>query len=255
MAEGYEEGSTTLYKEISLADFVLSADPIGLLGSVHSLKCTKESSMFLKHPFTTDEVKNCFEDIKVLGKREIRLILKWREKMKEFLREAEKLEQFAAGNKHEADQSEKEEEEEEDMDERIEELRRTELSDSKRLMSPIIHTWCTLCTGICTHCLQVYIHIVYRYMYTLSTGICTHCLQVYVHIVYRYMYTLSTGIYTHCVQVYVHIVYRYMYTLSTGIYTHCLQVYVHIVYRYIFGLRCVITSQMQCFVYTYILGK
>ena len=36
---------------------------------------------FLEHPDTDDEIKACFEDLKVLGKADFKQLLKWRFKM------------------------------------------------------------------------------------------------------------------------------------------------------------------------------
>jgi len=43
--------------------------------------------LFLKHPDTSEEIHHCCEDIKVLGRRELKLLVTWRNKMKAFLSE------------------------------------------------------------------------------------------------------------------------------------------------------------------------
>jgi hypothetical protein len=39
----------------------------------------------LKHPLTTDEIKNCCEDLKVLGKKDFKTLLKYRAAIREDL--------------------------------------------------------------------------------------------------------------------------------------------------------------------------
>jgi len=45
--------------------------------------------LFLKHPDTSEEGYYCCEDIRVLGRRELKLLVTWRNKMKAFLNEVD----------------------------------------------------------------------------------------------------------------------------------------------------------------------
>ncbi|CAG8447215.1 11599_t:CDS:10, partial [Scutellospora calospora] len=82
--EGYEDGNYTLYKEISVLDFINSDDPVKTLGDVNKLKFdTEKARELLNHEFTTEEIKLCCDDLKVLGKREFKNLLKWRNHVKE----------------------------------------------------------------------------------------------------------------------------------------------------------------------------
>ncbi|KAF0360969.1 FtsJ-domain-containing protein [Gigaspora margarita] len=82
--EGYEDGNYTLYKEISVLDFINSDDPIQTLGDVNKLKFdTEEAKELLNHESTTEEIKLCCDDLKVLGKKEFKNLLKWRNILKE----------------------------------------------------------------------------------------------------------------------------------------------------------------------------
>jgi AdoMet-dependent rRNA methyltransferase SPB1 len=85
-AEGYTLDNPMVYKDCSAAEFVLSDNHMVLLGSARSLKFDKESEVFERHPSTSDEVKECCKDVQVLGKRELRLLLSWRRKMRDFMK-------------------------------------------------------------------------------------------------------------------------------------------------------------------------
>ena len=43
------------------------------------------SDVFARHPLTTDDIRASCEDVKVLGPRELKQLVKWREKLRKFL--------------------------------------------------------------------------------------------------------------------------------------------------------------------------
>ncbi|KAI8625362.1 rRNA methyltransferase [Xylariaceae sp. FL1651] len=80
---GYEEGDYTLYKEVLASDFVESVDPIAILANTNRLIFeTSSPSLSLaalnKMPETTLEIRQYCADLKVLGRREFKILLKWR---------------------------------------------------------------------------------------------------------------------------------------------------------------------------------
>ncbi|KAI9045180.1 rRNA methyltransferase spb1 [Aspergillus affinis] len=87
--EGYEEGDYTQYKEIPITDFVNTTDPIAILGTVNKLSFSEPPggdiglATINRLEETTDEIKVCCEDLKVLGKKEFRNLLRWRLKVRE----------------------------------------------------------------------------------------------------------------------------------------------------------------------------
>ncbi|KAL2821593.1 AdoMet-dependent rRNA methyltransferase spb1 [Aspergillus granulosus] len=87
--EGYEEGDWTQFKEVPVTEFINTTDPIAILGSVNKLSFQAPPGGDLalatldRLPETTDEIRNCCEDLKVLGKKEFRNLLKWRLKVRE----------------------------------------------------------------------------------------------------------------------------------------------------------------------------
>lgn len=79
--EGYEEGDYTQHHECSVMELIKSNDPIQILGSYNTLVLDKKDPELkpVRHlEQTTDELLECFKDLKVLGRREFRMILKWR---------------------------------------------------------------------------------------------------------------------------------------------------------------------------------
>lgn len=87
--EGYEEGDYTQHKKVSVSDFIHTTDPIAILGSVNELSFTQGPNGDLalaalqRLPETTDEIRTCCSDLKVLGRKEFRSLLRWRLKIRE----------------------------------------------------------------------------------------------------------------------------------------------------------------------------
>lgn len=87
--EGYEEGDYTQFKEIAASEFIQTTDPLAILGNYNrlSFKQPPNGDVALaameKLPETTDEIRNCCEDLKVLGRGDFKLLLKWRLKVRE----------------------------------------------------------------------------------------------------------------------------------------------------------------------------
>lgn len=87
--EGYEEGDYTQHKEISVTEFINTTDPIAILGTYHTLSFQQSPTGDLalatleRLEETTDEIRKCCEDLRVLGKKEFRSLLKWRLKVRE----------------------------------------------------------------------------------------------------------------------------------------------------------------------------
>lgn len=82
--DGYEAGNYTQFKEIAASDFVHGDDPIAILGSFNKLSFEQslQSDIALaaleQMEETTPEIKSCCADLKVLGRKDFRILLKWR---------------------------------------------------------------------------------------------------------------------------------------------------------------------------------
>ncbi|KOS18108.1 AdoMet-dependent rRNA methyltransferase spb1 [Escovopsis weberi] len=87
--DGYEEGDYTQFKELPASEFIQTNDPIAILGGYNALsfKQPLNGDVALaaldKLPETTPEVRNCAADLKVLGRKDFKLLLKWRLKVRE----------------------------------------------------------------------------------------------------------------------------------------------------------------------------
>lgn len=86
---GYEEGDWTQFHEVPASEFIQTNDPIKMLGDMNrlSLDQTGNGDIALaaldKLPETTQEVRDCCNDLKVLGRKEFKLLLRWRLKVRE----------------------------------------------------------------------------------------------------------------------------------------------------------------------------
>ncbi|OAX82709.1 AdoMet-dependent rRNA methyltransferase spb1 [Emergomyces africanus] len=87
--DGYEEGNYTQFKEIPVSEFINTTDPISILGEYNKLSFEQSTGGDLalatleRLPETTKEIQLCCEDLKVLGKKEFRTLLRWRIKVRE----------------------------------------------------------------------------------------------------------------------------------------------------------------------------
>ncbi|EGR45000.1 uncharacterized protein TRIREDRAFT_23327 [Trichoderma reesei QM6a] len=87
--DGYEEGDYIQFKEIAASDFIQTSDPIAILGSYNKLSFHQSPNGDIalaaldKLPETTAEIRECCADLKVLGRKEFKLLLKWRLKVRD----------------------------------------------------------------------------------------------------------------------------------------------------------------------------
>lgn len=87
--QGYDEGDNLLYKEMALLDFVKNEEPINALGSLNKLiepsQDNLEWKILKKLRHCTSEFRECLKDLKVLGKKDFKLILKFRKEARDVL--------------------------------------------------------------------------------------------------------------------------------------------------------------------------
>lgn len=123
--EGYEEGDWTQFHEKPASEFIQTEDPIDMLGSLNKLSFDQSGNGDLalatleKLPETTEEVKLCCADLKVLGKKEFKLLLRWRLKVRDRFGFSAKAKKAAA----EAAAAQKEDEEVAEVDDMDEEMK------------------------------------------------------------------------------------------------------------------------------------
>lgn len=86
--EGYEEGDWTQFKEASVSEFINTTDPIAMLGGLNKLSFVQPPNGDVaiatidKLPETTEEIRNCCADLKVLGRADFKRLLRWRLKVR-----------------------------------------------------------------------------------------------------------------------------------------------------------------------------
>ncbi|KAM6334238.1 pre-rRNA 2'-O-ribose RNA methyltransferase FTSJ3 isoform 1-T2 [Alca torda] len=154
-AEGYADGDTTLYHRFTLMDFLKAPNPVDFLSKANEI--TLGDGELENHSSTTEELRQCCKDIRVLGRKELRALLNWRTKLRRFL--AKKLKEQAkeldinlsSGEEEEDKEEEKEKksslsaspdevvkEEEEEVELALAELKAKELAELKRKKKKIL---------------------------------------------------------------------------------------------------------------------
>ena len=87
--DGYEEGNYTQFKKAPASEFIQTTDPIAMLGSLNKLSFDQDQNgdialtVLEQLPETTVEIRQCCSDLKVLGRKEFRMLLRWRLKARE----------------------------------------------------------------------------------------------------------------------------------------------------------------------------
>ncbi|KAI4556524.1 hypothetical protein MJT46_015147 [Ovis ammon polii x Ovis aries] len=145
-AEGYAEGNLTLYHRTSVTDFLRAANPVDFLSKASEISLDDDE--LAQHPATTEDIRVCCQDIKVLGRKELRSLLNWRTKLRRYV--AKKLKEQAkaldislsSGEEEEGEEEEsaagtgpqlsQEEEEEEQLNRTLAEMKAQEVAELKR---------------------------------------------------------------------------------------------------------------------------
>ncbi|KAK2723162.1 pre-rRNA 2'-O-ribose RNA methyltransferase FTSJ3-like [Artemia franciscana] len=133
--EGYEDGKLNLYRPISAMNFIQSENYLDILANASEIILDDER--IANHPSISTELRECFKDIQVLGKKDIRELINWRKALKKELDKEIKAENVEP-EKEEEIESEGENEEEKglkELDAEIEEMKaekQRELKKQKR---------------------------------------------------------------------------------------------------------------------------
>ncbi|KAB0402601.1 hypothetical protein E2I00_009641 [Balaenoptera physalus] len=143
-AEGYAEGDLTLYHRTSVTDFLRAANPVDFLSKASEISLDDEE--LARHPATTEDIRACCQDIRVLGRKELRSLLNWRTKLRRYvakkLKEQAKALDISSGEEEEGEEEEsaagmgpqpsEEEEEEEQLNQTLAEMKAQEVAELKR---------------------------------------------------------------------------------------------------------------------------
>lgn len=86
--QGYEEGDNLLYHTTPIMDLIKTEDPITMLGEMNKFDVIDDDhewKVVKKMKQTTTELLACIEDLKVLGKKDFKMILRWRKNARDLL--------------------------------------------------------------------------------------------------------------------------------------------------------------------------
>lgn len=87
--DGYQDGDYTQFHSISAMEFVEHEEPIQMLGSMSAIEFDTKKNPEIKKlktlPETTPTLLESFKDLRVLGKKDFRSILKWRKAARDLL--------------------------------------------------------------------------------------------------------------------------------------------------------------------------
>nr|XP_009480954.1 PREDICTED: pre-rRNA processing protein FTSJ3 [Pelecanus crispus] len=142
-AEGYADGDMTLYHRFTLMDFLKAPNPVDFLSKANEI--TLGDGELENHSSTTEELRQCCKDIRVLGRKELRA-----KKLKEQAKELDI--NLSSGEEEEGKEEEKNEkktlpratadevakEEEEEVELALAEMKVKELAELKRKKKKIL---------------------------------------------------------------------------------------------------------------------
>lgn len=125
-AEGYPDNTTILFKQLPVSTYMTCKNPAIALQDAYEI--VLDDPKISNHPSTTNEIKECCKDIKVLGRKDIRSLMNW---WKVFQDKEEKIECEDENKENDVELSEDERELEE-VDKEIKELQDEERRELKR---------------------------------------------------------------------------------------------------------------------------
>ncbi|CAK1581869.1 unnamed protein product [Parnassius mnemosyne] len=130
-AEGYKENDYTTHHKVPVSEFINHDDPIDLLQGCSEIVIDDKS--IENHPKTTNEIKECCKDIKVLGRKDLKALLSWIKQMKELRATNITSEKAVEENKTDVEaDKDGSEDENKDIDAEIAELQDEERRQLKR---------------------------------------------------------------------------------------------------------------------------
>jgi len=142
-AEGYEDDATVIFKKVSVKDYLANETFAELLANYNEIDIDDEEC--LTHEATTEEVKACCKDLRVLGRKDLKLLITWRKRLIKHFEDKKKAEggdgeeaeeemevDGVEKDGDEAKEDDDEEEEEDDLEKAIKATAETEKKDEKK---------------------------------------------------------------------------------------------------------------------------
>nr|XP_022917461.1 pre-rRNA processing protein FTSJ3 [Onthophagus taurus] len=135
-AEGYKDNDYTLYHKLPVTEFIKHFNGIDLLQAASEI--TFDDDEILNHKSTTKEIIDCCKDIKVLGRKELRLLLKWWKILHdEYVKNNTEETQTEKDDEIASDDGE-EEDEDTKINKEISELQQEEIREEKRKKKKVL---------------------------------------------------------------------------------------------------------------------
>lgn len=129
-AEGYSESELKMRHELMVSDFI--KDETGLTALQGISEIMFDDEFISKHPRTTSEIKECCKDLKVLGRKDLRIILTWWKHLREELYPKDKPAEEAVVEKKPLTLDEAEDKEFEEIEQHIADVELEDKQDAKR---------------------------------------------------------------------------------------------------------------------------
>jgi AdoMet-dependent rRNA methyltransferase SPB1 len=120
--DGYEDGDYTLHSSTSVSEFIESPEYLDILARSMCLTFDEEdddAQKIAQHPLTTDDIKACCEDLKVIGKKDFKSLIKWREALRIDLGFAKSRKEIQDEKKKAEEEAKMQEESEVTLEERL----------------------------------------------------------------------------------------------------------------------------------------
>lgn len=110
--QGYEEGDYTLYHTMPIMEFIKEEDPIDKLGTLNKFDIPDKNEdhewkIITKLKIFTPELAECAKDLKVLGKKEFKHLIRFRQKARDLLGLNDKVDKTPIGVEEELNDEEK----------------------------------------------------------------------------------------------------------------------------------------------------
>lgn len=133
--EGYSENDFSQRNELKVSDFIKNTSALAALQGVSEI--IFDDAKITNHPKTTNEIRECCKDIKVLGRKDLKSLISWWKALnaefypKEVAKVVEAIEEDEKKSKF-LSKEEVEDMEFEEIEKQIEELEEADMKDQKR---------------------------------------------------------------------------------------------------------------------------
>eukprot|EP00041_Stephanoeca_diplocostata_P031388 m.977247 g.977247 ORF g.977247 m.977247 type:complete len:853 (-) comp23950_c1_seq10:2693-5251(-) len=134
---GYEEGNVGLHKTCPVGTYMASDGFLDILAENNALTFTDDDAAIMKHPSTDDEIIELVKDLKVLGKKDFKILIKWRKDIRAWMDKQDKheeddVDEGDAAKEKELTKEEQEEAEQAKLEEIVQEVKERKELEKRR---------------------------------------------------------------------------------------------------------------------------